>query len=66
MSESENSLYCEFVDSSNFVEYYELTSDPFQLLNLASEVGVGERGKMARELKKMKKCRGRRECFRPK
>ncbi len=66
MSESENSLYCEFFDSSNFVEYYDLASDPFQLLNMASEVGEGERREMAGELKKMKKCRGKRECFRPK
>ena len=33
---SENLMYCEFVDSDNFIEAYDLKADPAQLINIKS------------------------------
>ncbi|ELT91590.1 hypothetical protein CAPTEDRAFT_122951 [Capitella teleta] len=33
-----NSMYCEFSDSENFVELYDLSKDPHQLKNIAKSV----------------------------
>ncbi len=35
-----NSMYCEFNDDENFVEYYDLNADPFQLINGAKTASV--------------------------
>ena len=32
----ENSIWCYFVDNENFVEAYDLNTDPFQLSNIAA------------------------------
>ena len=34
----EDSIYCEFNDDEHFVEYYDLTKDPWQLNNAAPTV----------------------------
>jgi hypothetical protein len=34
----ENLMYCHFTNDENFVEFYNLTSDPWQLENLAEEL----------------------------
>jgi hypothetical protein len=32
-SKGENSIYCRFVDDEQFVEYYDLNSNPYQMNN---------------------------------
>jgi N-acetylglucosamine-6-sulfatase len=35
MNATENSIYCEFDDAEHFVEYYDLSVDPYNVVNLA-------------------------------
>ena len=38
---TENSIYCEFDDPENFVEYYDLNADPYNIVNLAFNASNG-------------------------
>eukprot|EP00054_Salpingoeca_dolichothecata_P012791 m.71006 g.71006 ORF g.71006 m.71006 type:complete len:682 (+) comp20126_c0_seq1:44-2089(+) len=39
LNATENSIYCEFDDNENFVEWYDITKDPYQMNNLATNGG---------------------------
>jgi hypothetical protein len=57
-----NSLYCEFADDENFVEYYEHASDPWQLKNLAKAAQPLPALKpLAARLAQLRSCKGK-EC----
>ncbi len=65
LSASENILYCEFQDDVGFVEMYDLTADPYQLLNLAQQMDPGTRARYSEKLHNLESCRGRGQCFQP-
>ena len=50
------------IDDENFVEIYDLKSDPYQLTNLASSVEA-EFSDKKELLAHLKKCRGWKECL---
>ncbi|XP_041066346.1 glucosamine (N-acetyl)-6-sulfatase (Sanfilippo disease IIID), b isoform X2 [Carcharodon carcharias] len=53
-----NLQYCEFADSESFVEVYNLTSDPHQLINIAKIVDPSLLVKMNQRLIKLESCSG--------
>ncbi|XP_048474570.1 glucosamine (N-acetyl)-6-sulfatase (Sanfilippo disease IIID), b isoform X1 [Rhincodon typus] len=53
-----NLQYCEFADSESFVEVYNLTSDPHQLVNIAKTVDPSLLVKMNQRLIKLESCSG--------
>jgi len=57
---SENTIhkYCEFEDDANFVELYELNSDPWELSNLATTADPGLVSGLKAELHRMVACNG--------
>ena len=61
----ENTMYCEFDDSENFKEYYDLNADPYNLKNIYAEQTTAKKEALAKELAIHKACKGA-ECFMPK
>ena len=53
-----NSMYCRFFDDENFVEFYNLTSDPWQLDNTADKLSRDDRTKLASKLQSLRQCQG--------
>ncbi|XP_029460146.1 N-acetylglucosamine-6-sulfatase isoform X2 [Rhinatrema bivittatum] len=48
--------YCEFADSESFVEVYNMTSDPYQLVNIVKQVSPDLLEKMNQRLIKLQTC----------
>ena len=61
--ENENTQYCEFDDDVNFVELYDLDSDPYQLFNVAPQMTQEEREEYSERLDKLRGCKGKEQCF---
>eukprot|EP00658_Telonema_sp_P-2_P032385 TRINITY_DN23999_c0_g1_i1.p1 TRINITY_DN23999_c0_g1~~TRINITY_DN23999_c0_g1_i1.p1 ORF type:complete len:457 (-),score=109.56 TRINITY_DN23999_c0_g1_i1:246-1616(-) len=66
-----NSVYCEFTKEENFVEYYDIDADPFQLYNLAQNATVNrtttftaKMKSLAARLRAHMKCSGH-NCLHP-
>ena len=55
------SVFCQFEDDENFEEYYDLDSDPWQLINLALSLGEEELTVERSMLADLAKCKGK-EC----
>eukprot|EP00041_Stephanoeca_diplocostata_P013346 m.233803 g.233803 ORF g.233803 m.233803 type:complete len:132 (+) comp19303_c0_seq2:270-665(+) len=55
---TENWIYCEFTDAENFVEYYNLAADPYNLKNLASTASPDQLKTMSQQLKTLRACSG--------
>uniref|UniRef100_A0A670IUX3 N-acetylglucosamine-6-sulfatase n=1 Tax=Podarcis muralis TaxID=64176 RepID=A0A670IUX3_PODMU len=53
-----NLQYCEFADAQNFVEVYNLTSDPHQLFNVVKTVDPSQLEQMNQRLIKLQACSG--------
>ncbi|XP_034977101.1 N-acetylglucosamine-6-sulfatase isoform X1 [Zootoca vivipara] len=53
-----NLQYCEFADAQNFVEVYNLTSDPHQLFNMVKTVDPSLLEQMNQRLIKLQACSG--------
>ena len=53
-----NTMYCEFLDSEEFVEYYDLAADPWNLKNLAKSTPPAQLKTMSAALAKIKACSG--------
>lgn len=53
-------LYCEFIN--NFISYYDLVNDPFQLKNAIHDVNYGVLQQLHDQLNDMRKCQGYKEC----
>lgn len=60
----DNKMYCEFNDPEHFVEYYDLSSDPYNLKNLASVTSKQELQAMHKRLMEHQACHGD-SCFDP-
>ena len=54
LSSQENSLYCQFDDVENFVEAYDLSTDPYQLLNLVKQNDTNQREKILSSLEEFR------------
>ncbi len=63
ISSHENTQYCEYEDSVGFVEYYDLSSDPYQLFNFGPQMDEGLRQKYKAKLNRLRGCKGSQECF---
>eukprot|EP00797_Seminavis_robusta_P027296 Sro50_g029170.2 (167) ;mRNA; r:95909-96409 len=59
LQEEENSIYCRFLDDENFVEYYDLMTDPWELNNAASSLTVEQKIRYERRLEELRICRGK-------
>jgi N-acetylglucosamine-6-sulfatase len=55
----EDSIYCRFLDDEQFVEYYDLATDPWQLINGAASLTVDQRIQYERRLEELRICQGR-------
>ncbi|KAK3873117.1 hypothetical protein Pcinc_016902 [Petrolisthes cinctipes] len=56
----ENRLYCQWLDSENFEELYDLAVDPWELNNTVSTLGSNAHKKLRHLLKNLQRCRGSR------
>ena len=58
LSDSENSIYCEFADTENFVEFYDIAADPWQLHNVAKQLAPVLRDRLKERLQELRACAG--------
>jgi len=54
-------LYVEYADGER--EFYELRTDPFELHNLATDLGTSQLALLHRELARLEHCHGGRQCW---
>ena len=57
--DQENTIYCRFLDDENFVEYYDIAKDEWQLHNAVEELTVEQRVKYERRLEELRICAGK-------
>mmetsp|Transcript_7740 Transcript_7740/g.19219 ORF Transcript_7740/g.19219 Transcript_7740/m.19219 type:complete len:384 (-) Transcript_7740:2750-3901(-) len=57
-SMSENSIYCKFEDDENFVEFYDLEADPWQLQNAVNLLSPEQQFTYEARIETLKRCRG--------
>ena len=62
LSDSENTLFCQFRSQPDFHELYDLKRDPHQLLNLGKEMSEREIEHYSARLRALEKCRGHKQC----
>ncbi|CAH0387899.1 unnamed protein product [Bemisia tabaci] len=58
ISETDDLSYCEFQDSENFIEYYDLKTDQYQLNNLRHSLSSSLQNKYSSRLKILQHCSG--------
>ena len=58
VQEVENSMYCRFDDDENFVEYYDLTTNPWQLENQYQHLSNVQIQRYEYRLKELRRCKG--------
>ena len=56
--ETEDSIYCRFVDDEDFVEYYDLQTNPYQLDNDISKLDAVQRQRYEHRLQELLQCQG--------
>ena len=59
LSQSQNDLYCQFDDDVNFVELYDLNTDPYQMYNLAPTLDEFSLQSYEDKLNKLLACSGK-------
>eukprot|EP00750_Incisomonas_marina_P030939 INCI7682.5.p2 GENE.INCI7682.5~~INCI7682.5.p2 ORF type:complete len:208 (-),score=38.67 INCI7682.5:857-1480(-) len=62
LSNTTNTMYCEFNDPEHFVEYYDLAADPYNLNNLVANTSAEELAELHTNLLKHQSCQGA-DCF---
>ncbi|KAH7701481.1 Protein SUL-1 [Aphelenchoides avenae] len=60
VNETHNFLYCEFV--TEFVSYYDLNADPYQLTNIVYSLELLVLEQLSHQLRKLRSCRTAEEC----
>ncbi|EDQ91111.1 uncharacterized protein MONBRDRAFT_849, partial [Monosiga brevicollis MX1] len=58
LNETENSLYCEFVDAEQYKEYYNIALDYWQLNNTFASLPDSKREALATRLQQFRECTG--------
>ena len=61
----EDSIYCQFNDAEDFIEFYDLRQDPYQLTNKAYGSSRTNYLAYGRLLERYSTCAGHRRCFNP-
>uniref|UniRef100_A0A0N5ABB7 Sulfatase domain-containing protein n=1 Tax=Syphacia muris TaxID=451379 RepID=A0A0N5ABB7_9BILA len=60
VNDTHNFLYCEFM--TDFISFYDLNSDPYQLKNIVWSVNIGLLEQLNKQLRKLHHCKGVQEC----
>ncbi|XP_055996146.1 putative extracellular sulfatase Sulf-1 homolog isoform X2 [Ostrea edulis] len=60
INETHDLLYCEFIN--NFISYYDLKKDPYQMRNAIHDVNYGILQQLHEQLNAMRACEGSKEC----
>ena len=55
--------YCEYADRTRTVEYFDLTTDPYELVNTAAALAPGRKAALAQRLSALRACKGGAECL---
>lgn len=58
LKQGKNTMYCRFQDDESFVEYYDLTLDPWQLENCVGELSLEERLRFEARPAHLRSCQG--------
>lgn len=59
ISNEENTIYCRFLDDENFVEYYNIAEDEWQMHNAIHELSVEQRVNYEKRLEELRICKGK-------
>lgn len=51
-------MYCEFADNENFIEYYNLANDPWELDNVFDTLSPTKKSELAQKLEAYRQCDG--------
>jgi hypothetical protein len=75
VADDDDTTFCHFYDASgydptfersnrtlNFVEFYNMTAEPWQLRNLASSLDAGTTARYVAQLHKLMACSGAQSC----
>jgi arylsulfatase A-like enzyme len=54
--------YCEFTDAAREVEFFDFTTDPYELTNTAAALSAARRAALAARLAALRACHGSAEC----
>ncbi|KAK3087110.1 hypothetical protein FSP39_001835 [Pinctada imbricata] len=60
VNQTHDLLYCEFIN--NFISYYDMKSDPFQLRNAIHDINYGILQQLHDQLDALRACEGSKEC----